>query len=610
MCGIFGGLARHSFPAREHIVAALNALSHRGPDASGVVCHPPAFLAHRRLSIIDVGARSNQPMQVGPLAICFNGEIYNFKSIREALVKQHGVSFNTQSDTEVIAQAFLLGGAACLQQFEGMFAFAIWDERTRKLTLARDKFGEKPLYYYMDSEHLCFASEIPAIERYLGRDRLQVDMDAIQRYFLLTYIPAPASPYKNMFQLMPGEYLEFDTASWTSQTRTYYEPSVTHKNWTVPEAVEALREILNDSVALRAKTADVPVATFLSGGVDSSIVSLLALEAIPAGVRAYSIGFSEDPDFDESHYARLVASHHPRLQHVVIDATENQLLDFADKTLSMLGEPYADASLIPTAYLCAHVEEKVILGGDAADELFAGYGVYAAMRASAALPSWLKRILLRVPAIPNPTAIRMPLLRALALFHSHLRTSPSAEYISWRSYSTLNELSKLGLHRVSEHNNDLAGLKLGSLTEILAADIRFNLPNDMLKKVDLASMQYGKEIRLPFLDSNLVAFALSLPEHCLLGAGERKHVLRAAYRDRLPEVIFKRRKQGFLLPIRKWFKQGKIRDRLMDMAGQSSELDSRRIRQLLMEHESGTRDHSVLLWSILVYLVWRARVQT
>lgn len=608
MCGIFGGVARQSFPATEHIVAALNVLSHRGPDASGVVCHPPAFLGHRRLSIIDVDARSNQPMQVGPLAICFNGEIYNFKSIRQAL-ERRGVSFNTQSDTEVIAQAFLLDGAACLQQFEGMFAFAIWDERTRKLTLARDKFGEKPLYYYLDSEHLCFASEIPAIERYLGRDRLQVDMEAINRYFQLTYIPAPASPYKNMFQLMPGAYLEFDTMCWEAQTRTYYEPGVTCENWTMPEAAEALREMLSDSVALRATTADVPVATFLSGGVDSSIVSLLASEAITAGVRAYSIGFPEDPDFDESPYARLVAAHYPGLQHVVIDATENQLLDFTDKTLNMLGEPYADASLIPTAYLCAHVEEKVVLGGDAADELFAGYGVYAAMRASAALPSWLKAILSRVPAIPNPTAIRIPQLRALALFHSHLRTSPSEEYISWRSYSTLKDLSELGLPQVEARNDDLAGLKLDSLAEILAADIRFNLPNDMLKKVDLASMQYSKEVRLPYLDSNLVAFALSLPEHCLLGGGERKHVLREAYRDRLPEVIFKRRKQGFLLPIRKWFKQGKIRDRLMDIAGQSSELDSRRIKQMLMEHESGTRDHSVLLWSVLVYLAWRSRVQ-
>lgn len=606
MCGIFGGVAKHDFPAPERISEALACLAHRGPDASGIHCAPPVFLGHRRLSVIDVDSRSNQPMQVGPLVISYNGEIYNFRSIRNALVAR-GVQFETESDTEVIAQAFLLDGIDCVSALEGMFAFAIWDARSNTLTLARDKFGEKPLYYYQDGSHFCFASEIPPLERFVGPERLEVDAEAISRYFQLTYIPAPFAPYRNMRQLLPGTYLQFEAHTWQSSATVYYKPEATPKDLSEGEAAETLRKMLTDSVALRMTTSDVPVATFLSGGIDSSIVSALAAKAVPEGVQAYSIGFPNDPDFDESPYARLVAQHCPGLRHSVVDATEKDLLDFTDKTLGMLREPYADASIVPTAYLCAHVEEKVVLGGDAADELFAGYGVYSAMRKSASLPAWLKTLLMKIPAAGNPQSIRQPQLRAAALFHANIRQSATQEYLSWRSYGSANELAAIGLSAVQPLAYESEQWHFGGLSDLLAVDIGFNLPNDMLKKVDLASMQHGKEVRLPYLDSGLVEFALSLPEEMLINGGVRKHILRETFRDLLPEVIFTRRKQGFLLPIRKWLKGGELRDRLMDMARSSSELDLRGIERLAGEHSSGARDHSVLLWSILVYLTWRAK---
>jgi asparagine synthase (glutamine-hydrolysing) len=606
MCGIFGGIARHKFPEKRQIFSALEKLSHRGPDASGVEIKPPVFLSHRRLSIIDVDSRSNQPMKVGPLIICFNGEIYNFKTLRNQL-ELRGVDFKTQSDTEVIAQLFLLDGVECLNQFEGMFAFAIWDERTSKLTLARDKFGEKPVYYFQDKSNFCFASEIPAIESLIGMDTLKVDTEAINQYFQLTYIPAPKSPYLNMFQIMPGSFLQFDLSSWKAQIFNYYKPQINIRNWSKNEAIESLQYLLSNSVSLRATTADVPVATFLSGGVDSSIVTALASNAISGGVRAYSIGFPEEPSFDESPYARMVAKHLPGIKHEVVGVTESQLLDFTFKSLNKLGEPYADSSLIPTAYLCSQIDEKVVLGGDAADELFAGYGVYSAMRMSNRIPDSVKSLLLRIPKHTNPSSIRQPQLRALALFHNHLRISPIEEYISWRSYSNQKNLKKIGLTGSMKIIEDVEKFKLDSLAEILKEDIRFNLPNDMLKKVDLASMQFSKEVRLPFLDSALVEFALSLPENFLIGSGERKHLLRAAYRGSLPEEIFNRRKQGFLLPVRDWFKKGVIRDHLMDIARHSSDLDFSGIEGLMLEHSSGDFDHSSLLWSVLVYLVWKGR---
>lgn len=606
MCGIVGGIDLSGSVGHGLISKALARMKHRGPDAEGIYENAPAFLGHRRLSIIDLDARANQPLRVDHLVISFNGEIYNYRSVRQDL-ELTGIVFSTQSDTEVVIRAFQYEGLACLQRFEGMFAFAIWDEQKKSLIIARDRFGEKPLIYYHDGDYFFFASEIPALETLVGRDRLNVDPEAIRLYFQFSYIPVPYAPYRHMHQLEPGCWLEFDATLRSIRTGKYYTLKPQPQNIRKQDCIAELRQRLTDSIALRLSASDVPVATFLSGGIDSSIISALTAKHATSNVSAYSIGFPDDKDFDESSYARMVAAAYPQLRHKVIDVTENTLMNFVESTLSKLGEPFADSSIIPTAFLCSHVDEKVILGGDGADELFAGYGVYAAMRTSAKLPDFLKKAALAFPAFGNPHAIQNPKLRAVALFRCHMAANPLDEYLSWRNYAATSELKLLGIDIGDSARKAVRNLPLDSLSDLLALDIGFNLPNDMLKKVDLASMQHAVEVRLPYLDKGLVEFALSLPENLLINHGIRKYILREAFSDLLPESIMKRRKQGFLLPVRKWFKNGMLRDQLYNLANETTTLDKSALKKLLYEHEISTHDHSVLLWSCYVFLRWSSR---
>jgi asparagine synthase (glutamine-hydrolysing) len=615
VCGLLGGVWRNDEAVDAALARrALALIAHRGPDAEGLEIDNGVFLGHRRLSIIDLDPRANQPMRSGALSMVYNGEIYNFCERRAAL-ERRGVVFKTSSDTEVVLQAFALDGIACLESFEGMFALAIWDVRSRKLTLARDRFGEKPMNYFSDPARFLFGSEIPPIQLLAGGDNaLQVDEAALPLYFRFSYLPAPIGPFVGMRQLEPGTSLELDCASWQFAISRYYglgerlQRSVLPKSsLSFDDAKTEIRNRMTNSVNDRMMASDVPVATFLSGGLDSSVIASLASRNGATNVAAYSIGFPNDPEFDESPYARLVARRYPNLDHRVIDVTEDALVGFTEKTLALLGEPYGDASIVPTAFLCSHVEEKVILGGDGADEIFGGYGTYPAMLLSSRIPRWLKSVMIRVPASDNPSAIHSPVLRAAALFHKHLKVSPIDEYLSWRSYATDDQLRGLGLSPDLEHALPLQRRDIRSLQDLLVTDIEFNLPADMLKKVDLASMQHSLEVRLPYLDSGLVEFALSLPAPFLIANGRRKHILREAFRELLPGEILTRRKQGFLLPIRKWMKAGRMREELLALSLRQTTLDSKAIERLADRHRDGKEDLSALLWYCYVYFKWIAR---
>lgn len=612
MCGIVGGVWRDEGALDERRMGeALQGLQHRGPDADGIYVGRGVAFGHRRLSIIDLDPRANQPMRLGHLLISFNGEIYNYRALRADLEKS-GVCFRTESDTEVVLAAFHHEGLRCLERFEGMFAFAIWDENTCTLTLARDRFGEKPLVYFESHEQFFFASEPGALETLIGRSRLEVDPVALGLYFMLSYIPAPYAAFHRMQQLEAGSWVQFETDAWKIRSGRYYIPG--QKAWgesplQFDDAVTELRRRLTESVNLRIASSDVPVAAFLSGGIDSSIIATIAAEQSDHPLHAYSVAFPEDPEFDESRFARLVAQRCSRIRHTVVEATEASLAEFTQRTLSTLSEPYADSSIIPTAFLCAQVEEKVILGGDGADELFAGYAPYAAMRASARIPMWFKRLMLLAPSPADPQSISSPLLRAAGLFRSHLRESSVEEYLSWRCYATQDQLLAVGMDSsgLAVIRETLSAVPMQTLRDVLIADIRFNLPNDMLKKVDLASMQHGLEVRLPYLDSGLAEFALALPEHFLLAGKQRKRILREAFKDHLPLEILTRRKQGFLLPLRKWFRTGAIREEFRSLVQEQGLLDRGALNRLAEEHERGMRDHSVFLWACYVFLKWQDR---
>jgi len=609
MCGLVGGIWRDGVgPDRSVARLALDCIAHRGPDAESALFADGLFLGHQRLSIIDLDVRSTQPMTRGALTIVYNGEIYNYRALRSGL-EARGVAFRTESDTEVILAAFELDGRAALQGFEGMYAFALWDAASRRLTLARDRFGEKPLVYLHDSDRFLFSSEVQGVQNLAGDSTLVGDKTSLSQYFRFTYYPAPLAPFHGMRQLEPGCWVELDVAGWSLDGGRHYKLTPQARPGIGFDAAKKeLRQRLEASVDARLTASDVPVATFLSGGLDSSIVATLA--ARQAGrISAYSVAFPEDPDFDESGYARLVAAGLPQVDHHVIDVTENALMEFVSSTLATIGEPYADSSIIPTAFLCAKVEEKVILGGDGADEIFAGYGVYDAITTSARLPAWLRRVVNALPSHPNPVSIANPRLRALALAKSHIAPTLQQEYLSWRSYASADDLRALGLP-ATDLPDPLRWIEtapMHDLRQLLAADISFNMAADMLKKVDLASMQHGVEVRAPYLDSGLVEFALSLPAEFLISGRTRKHILREAFRDDLPPAILGRRKQGFLLPLRTWFKTGRIRDELDALARDSAILDSGAILRLAEQHATGRRDNASLLWSIYVFLKWVER---
>jgi asparagine synthase (glutamine-hydrolysing) len=608
VCGLFGGTGPGIDRIDEpRLRAALGWLRHRGPDAENLWRAPGVVLGHRRLSIIDLAVRADQPMQRGPLTIVYNGEIYNYRSLRRQL-EARGRTFSTSSDTEVLLEGILADGISFLSQIEGMFAFGLWDERDGSLTLARDRFGEKPLFLLTERDRTLFASELAALEA-LVPTPLREDDTAIGLYFRFSYVPAPYAPLENTRQIEPGTWMRIGRDRSVAVERYYQLRAEQGAPIQYQDAVVELRNRLTAAISDRLTAADVPVATLLSGGLDSSIVTTLASRIYGRRIRAYSLSFPDDPECDEAPYARAVAERNDLIEHRIVPARVDDLLNFTEQVFERLSEPFADASLIPTAFLLSKVEEKVVLGGDGADEIFAGYGVYPAMTLSAKMPGFAKRLLQAIPHHKNPTRIKNPLLRAAALFHANIDSDPLAEYLRWRTYATAETLAPLGIDSTNDPGilSQLAATTAGGLRDIQLVDITFNLPNDMLRKLDIASMMFGIEARLPYLDSALVEFALGLPDKFRMNSAARKRILRSAFAADLPPEILTRRKMGFLMPIRSWFSAGPLRSFLEQLVADQTRFDPKPIKRAMAAHASGAIDHSVLLWSLLVYLRWRDR---
>jgi asparagine synthase (glutamine-hydrolysing) len=614
MCGILGATgSMATYTSDVDFLDALDLIRHRGPDGSSIWSGPGVRLGHQRLAIVDLAQRADQPMCRDKLVIVFNGEIYNFRELRAEL-SLHGHPFTTSSDTEVLLRAWQQWGVDCLKRLEGMFAFALWDGAQEKMYLARDRFGEKPLFVHSGADGIAFASEMPPLIRLAG-GTLKENPTTTGLFFLYSYIPAPYGALQGIFQLEPGCWMEWSARGGVRRGRYYNlqaEITISAKLPQPPyeDACRILKSMLSNSVRQRVETADVPVASLLSGGIDSSIVTILAAQASYQPMSVYSLGFPADPGFDETNFARAVTATLPNVRHHIIEATEDTMLGFADTVLDQLGEPYADASIVPTSLVCSHIEEKVVLGGDAADELFAGYGTYPAIVAGARLPGPIRRLFGLFPCHPNPPAIHNAYLRAAALFHRHLRATPLESYLSWRSYADIEMLTALGINTsaVVDFAATLKSSDSASLRDVQALDLAFNLPNDMLKKVDHAAMFHGLEVRLPFLDSALVHWVLGLPDEYRLSGRLRKRILRDAFTDILPEMVLTRGKMGFLMPIRRWFRQGRLRNELDAMLSAQTVLDSKVARSILDDHVAGRADHSVLLWSMYVYLRWLSRL--
>jgi asparagine synthase (glutamine-hydrolysing) len=596
-----------------------SALSHRGPDDDGFYMDGPLGLGHRRLSIIDV-AGSRQPIfnKDKTRAIIFNGEIYNFQRLRDTLIRK-GYHFTTQGDTEVILHAYEEYGEACVQHLRGMFAFAIWDGVKQQLFLARDRVGIKPLYYYWDGHKLLFASEIKAILQDPAVERT-LDAQALDDYLTYLYIPGPKSIFQKIWKLRPGHIITVSARGVVEQE--YWDLAFQPRD-ALQEADYAagLLEKLREAVAMHLMS-EVPLGAFLSGGIDSSAVVGIMADLLDQPVNTASIGFQE-AGFDELPYAREVA------QYFRTRAHERTVVAEAAKILDLLvwhfDEPFADSSMVPTYYV-SQVARKyvtVCLSGDGGDENFAGYRQYRfdvlKNQLRALLPAVLRRPLFGMLARLYPQADWLPQICRAKTFFKHLALSSERAYYDSMSWFTPEMKRLLYLDTLKRDLRDYDPFSvmqvyferthgLDPLSRIQYVDIKTYLADDILTKVDRASMAHSLEVRVPLLDHEVMEYAASIPAAYKLRHGEGKYIFKQALCSLLPDTILNRPKMGFSIPLAQWSRgelRGMFEDRIFAsdaFIGNFYKQDV--IRRWWGQHQRGTRNFAPYFWALLVLETW------
>jgi len=620
ICGIYNvGSAE---PVSRLVVQAMaDTMVHRGPDAEGFYVSGAVGLGHRRLSIIDL-AGGAQPMSNhdGSIWIVFNGEIYNFQELREDLTRK-GYRFKTRSDTEVIVHLYEEVGEECFRYLRGMFAIALWDQRAHKLVLARDRVGKKPLFYAYSGSRVAFASEIKAILQVPGVSR-ELDLQAVSDYFSLLYIPAPKSVLKDVRKVRPGHYVVVSPQGFREVE--YWDLSfqqtdaLSEREW-----CERILDAYREAVRIRL-VSDVPLGAFLSGGVDSSSVVALMSELTGEPVITSSIGFQEK-EFDELNYARLVAArfHTKHYEQVVVPDAVSDI----GKLAWHYDEPFADSSAVPTYYVSkvARRHVTVALSGDGGDENFAGYRRYyfdhRENKVRRVVPATIRRLLFGTLASLYPKADWAPrFLRGKATFQS-LARSPIEGYFysvsAWRparkSQLLHQDLQKslagydtLEVFRQYYQKADTAD----PLSKIQYVDIKTYLTDDILVKVDRASMANSLEVRAPILDHRFMELVATIPSSLKLRGRTGKYVFKKALKTYLPDEILYRDKMGFAIPLASW-----LRKDLKEMAhsllldGQDDGLlNQAAVQRAWNEHQSGWQDRSTELWALLMFRLWQQTV--
>jgi asparagine synthase (glutamine-hydrolysing) len=619
MCGIAG----FAEPPRREIAFGVDeaqalvnrmcdAIRHRGPDDQGTFVEPGVALGMRRLSIIDL-ATGHQPIanEDRTVWVVFNGELYNFRELRGELEKA-GHRFATATDTETIVHGYEEWGSGVVERLRGMFAIAIWDDSNRRLLLARDRIGIKPLYYAEVGRRLYFGSEIKSLlcAPDVSRD---LDFDALDHYLSFLYTPRDGSIFGAVRKLPPGHVLHWSAAA-TAIEPFWQFPSHESFDGSEVEAAAALRGVLADAVRSHL-VSDVPVGAFLSGGVDSSLVVGLMAEACSEPVRTFSIGFDE-PAFDELDHARRVATHFGTDHHEFV--VRPKAYDILDQLISHFDEPFADSSAIPTWYVSQMAGEHVtvVLSGDGGDELFGGYDRYlpharvaAFDRFSAApLRDVAGRVASQLPhGFRGKNFLRHVSRDDRGRYLDAIRFFAADEKAALLSPDVLGQLGGIDAEsRLGSHFHDGAGLPWPS--QMMRFDALTYLPEDVLTKVDRMSMVHSIESRVPLLDNHVVAFASALPAHFKIKDGRRKHILKETAASILPRQLLDRPKQGFGVPLATWF-QGRLRDVFSDtlMSGRALSRGYFRpafVKRLVDEHLSGRRDHALRLWQLVVFERW------
>lgn len=621
MCGIAGIV---DLKGRREIdtalLAAMNQVQfHRGPDEGGTFVEPGVGLAHRRLSIIDLSS-GQQPLfnEDHSVVVVFNGEIYNFPALTEEL-KAAGHVFRTHCDTEVIVHAWEQWGAGCVKRFRGMFAFALWDKRRETLLLGRDRLGKKPLFYaHLPDGQLLFGSELKILLQYPGLPR-EIDPQAVEEYFAFGYVPDPKTIFRHVRKLPPAHTLELRRGEAPSAPRAYWDiPFAELPPMSEAQAAEELLARLREATRIRL-VSEVPLGAFLSGGVDSSAVVAMMAGLSSEPVKTCSIAFN-DPAFDEAAFAQQVADRfHTEHRVETVDPDDFSLLD---TLASLYDEPYADSSALPTYRVCqlARRQVTVALSGDGGDENLAGYRRYKwhsyEEKLRAALPLGLRRPLFGFLGKVYPKADWAPrVFRAKTTFEAMARdtvegyfhgVSVMSDRLRAPLYSAAFRRELQGYHALDvmrEHASRSPTDHPLSLIQYL--DMKTYLPGDILTKVDRASMAHSLEVRVPLLDHELVEWISGLSPDLKLRGGEGKYLFKKALEPVLPHDILYRPKMGFAVPLAAWFR-GPLRERLRTAVlgptmADSGIFDMNYVASLVEQHQSGRRDHSAALWSLLMF---------
>ena len=640
MCGIVGFRTNRDFSRlRDALPEATSRLVHRGPDDTGLFFDQESGvgLGHRRLSVIDLSEAGRQPMASddGMVNIVYNGEIYNFQEIRSTLAG-HGHHFRTETDTEVILNAYMEWGMDCLTRFVGMFALALWDSRSRLLFLARDRLGIKPLYYHFTPGELIFASELKALMAFKGFPR-DIDPDAVPLFLHYQYIPSPRTVFKDTFKLLPGRYAVFDGQD--IRIRSYWElPHIDRtskgRDRSEEDVFTELDHLLTQAVSDRL-VSDVPLGALLSGGIDSSIVVALMQKVNTSPVRTFSIGFNE-PAYNEAPWALKVAEH-LGTDHTDFYVTPKEAMDVIPRLPEIYDEPFADSSAIPTFLVSrlARSQVTVALSGDGGDEQFCGYVRYWSTRAMATafqrIPGPAKEGLgLVLDKIP-PTWVERCYLPWRRFLPQRFRLANFPDkwekFIKLLGQTSIQDLYRMTICLWSEKELDrLMGRDIRDcqyeeifretgnwplLSRLMRVDQKTYLPDAMLTKVDRASMAVGLEVRVPLLDHRVVEFTSTLPDRLKYKRGRGKYLLRRLLARYVPEELFERPKMGFGVPIEDWFR-GELKEMLLDYLSperltKEGLFDHNLVEEKIKEHLSGKANHQYRLWALLMWEMWRER---
>ena len=613
MCGICGVLSWREPPSSAHVEGMTSVLSHRGPDGQGLHVDGPAALGHRRLSIIDLSDAAREPMtnEDGSLFLVFNGEIYNFQELRRDLEPRH--RFKSRSDAEVILHLYEERGDEAVRALDGMFAFALWDGKARRLLLGRDRAGKKPLYYHAGPGFFAFASEVKSLLAHplVPRER---DPAAIPLYLAYGYVPTPGTFSRQIRSLPPAHRMAVTEAG-AGIPEPYW--SIRFRDGVVTddrEAEERFRDLLRQAVTRRL-VADVPLGAFLSGGLDSSAVVALMAEAAAGRVRTFTIGFVGDAAYDETAHARVVA------ERFATDHTEfvvePKAVELIDRLVWHHDGPFGDSSAVPTSLLSELTRSKVTvaLNGDGGDEVFAGYLRLYGGAVSERLPRFVfGAVSAAVGLLPEPSDRKHP-LRFLKRFADAGRLPLAERILRWNGYfpNPAALLRPEGLEwarsdRVVEsYAAELRGAQ-SALARLLQLNWKTYLPDDLLVKMDRCSMAHGLEARSPFLDTAVVEFGAALPNRLRMKWGKGKLLLRRAMKDVLPASILARGKMGFGAPLGVWFRgdlQPLVKERLLPAESPIYEyLRPEPVAELVAAHMTRAADLSPQIWSLLTLESW------